>query len=57
MVIHPEYPELEGLAKVTYAKSEKIVTIKFEDDEGSFFAHVDYIRLATNDEIKNHFSS
>ena len=56
-IIHPDYPELKGLAKVTNCRTTTVVVIEFCDDGSSFFANVDYLRLATKEEIEKHFAS
>lgn len=50
VIKHPDYPELEGLAKVTNDSRKNIVNIEFCDGKGGFLAHVDYIRHATEEE-------
>lgn len=46
MVNHPDYPELRGLAKVTYAKpGRKLVWISLYKDKSKRIAHIDYLRL------------
>ncbi|MBO1628621.1 hypothetical protein [Bacillus arachidis] len=46
MVNHPDYPELRGLAKVTYAKpGRKLVWISLYKDKNERIAHIDYLKL------------
>ncbi|WP_144561670.1 hypothetical protein [Bacillus mycoides] len=46
MVDHPDYPELQGLAKVTHAKpGRKLVWIFLYKDKSERIAHIDYLRL------------
>lgn len=56
MVIHPNYPELNGLAKIADNVVTKIVNIEFCDDKSQFLAHLEFIRPATQEEIDKFLS-
>jgi hypothetical protein len=50
MLINPRFPELKGLAKIVDKRTSKVVEIEFCDDKSKFIAHIDFIRLATEQE-------
>ncbi|HDR4464488.1 hypothetical protein P4V74_08765 [Bacillus thuringiensis] len=53
MVIHPDYPELHGLGIVTKASEEiKLVWIYLYVDNSERFVHIEFLRHATEDEIR-----
>lgn len=52
VVTHPEYPELNGLAQVTYDSIESMVRLKFCDDGSEFIGNLQFIRIAEPHEIE-----
>jgi hypothetical protein len=46
-IIEPRFPELKGLAKIVEIRTSKVVVIEFCDDKSKFIAHIDYIRIVT----------
>ena len=52
MIIHPDYPELQGLAKITNNVASKLICVELCDGRGNFLAHSEFIRLATKNEIE-----
>lgn len=53
MVHHPDYLELQGLAKVDGISSQgKIIFIHLYKDNTKRIAHIDFLRHATEDEIR-----
>jgi len=53
MVIHPDYPELQGLAKVTKASNEiALVWVYLYVDNSDWFVHIEFLRHATDEEIR-----
>lgn len=53
MIVHPDYPEDNGLARVTSNPSvPTILTLERYSDKSRCLAHSDYVRHATRDEIE-----
>ncbi|MBC6976184.1 hypothetical protein H9I32_28600 [Bacillus sp. Xin] len=53
MVIHPDYPELQGLAKVTKASDEiALVWVYLYVDNSERWVHIEFLRHATDAEIR-----
>ncbi|PEE36086.1 hypothetical protein [Bacillus pseudomycoides] len=53
MVIHPDYPELQGLAKVTKASEEiALAWVYLYVDNSERFVYIEFLRHATEEEIR-----
>ncbi|PFW52660.1 hypothetical protein COL13_26345 [Bacillus cereus] len=53
VVDHPDYPELQGVARVEGLSSqEKIIFLHLYKDDSNRIAHVDFLRHATEEEIR-----
>ncbi|WP_440051995.1 hypothetical protein [Lysinibacillus sphaericus] len=52
MVEHPNYPELNGLAQVTYDSVARMVRLKFCDDGSVFIGNLQFVRIAEPHEIE-----
>lgn len=52
MVEHPDYPELNGLAQVTYDSIASMVRLKFCDDGSEFIGPLRFVRAAEPCEIE-----
>ncbi|HHX9918364.1 TPA: hypothetical protein ACVTHL_005447 [Bacillus cereus] len=53
MVDHPDYPELQGIARIEGLSSqEKIIFLHLYKDKSNRIAHVDFLRHATDEEIR-----
>ncbi|MGE6593028.1 hypothetical protein ACQKFU_26410 [Bacillus mycoides] len=53
MVDHPDYPELRGLARVNGISSQgKLIFVHLYNDESKRIANIEFLRHATEDEIR-----
>ncbi|HDR7242582.1 hypothetical protein [Bacillus cereus group sp. BfR-BA-01700] len=53
MVDHPDYPELQGIARVDGVSPQgKIIFIHLYKDDTKGIAHIDFLRHASEEEIK-----